>query len=89
VFGGGLSLGGTTTLATCTVSGNTTSGLGGGIALFALSGTSPGTLTLNQTSVTGNTADDGGGGIYVSSGTVTLQNGSQVTGNTPDDCVGC
>ena len=89
VFGGGLSLGGNTTLANCTVSSNTTSGLGGGIALFALSGATFGTLTLNQTRVTGNAADDGGGGIYVVTGMVTLQNGSQVTGNTPDDCVGC
>jgi len=29
-----------------------------------------------------------GGGILNESGTITL-NDSQVTGNTPDDCVGC
>jgi hypothetical protein len=51
-------------------------------------------LTLDDHStVTGNTATGGpgsGGGIMIfSSGTVTLQGGSTVIGNTPDNCVGC
>jgi predicted outer membrane repeat protein len=47
------------------------------------------TTTLNQTMVTGNHASDEGGGIYrYRVSTVTLTNGSLVTGNTPDNCYG-
>ena len=46
------------------------------------------TTTLNKTVVTQNHATDDGGGIYLSSGAVSLTNGSLVVGNTPDNCYG-
>ena len=44
-------------------------------------------MTLNDSMVSGNTADLGGG-ISNISDTVSL-NGRTVSGNNPDDCVGC
>jgi hypothetical protein len=92
--GGGMAIGldGTITMTNCLVSGNfgvpapEMGTVGGGIFLES------GTLTLDNTLVTGNTAiavdgEPAGGGIYNAFGTVILQNGSSVTGNTPDNCV--
>ena len=55
-----------------------------------------GTLTLTASSVVANTGNYGGiefdysgGGIYnTTRGTVTIHGGA-ITGNIPDDCVGC
>jgi putative cofactor-binding repeat protein len=50
------------------------------------------TVTLrNNTTVTSNHANPtpgSGGGIFVAAGTVTLESGSSVTGNTPDNYAG-
>ena len=70
------------TLNNSTISGNTASGLGGGIFIANDFPTSP-VVTLNNSTVTGNTAGAFGGGI-LDDGTL-IQNGSSVTGNTPDD----
>ena len=78
--GGGIAnLGGTLSLLSSSITGNTAVA-GGGIY------TDNGTVSLTASSVTGNTATDfGGGGIYKNSGVVTLSAAS-VTGNTPDNC---
>lgn len=81
-FGGGISSGGPLTLTRSTISGNTGTDLGGGLALVAAS-----TLSMTDSTVSGNTAvssggSTNGGGIYVgSSGNVTLTR-STVSGNT-------
>ncbi|PBC86967.1 polymorphic outer membrane protein repeat-containing protein [Streptomyces sp. 2224.1] len=77
--GGGISnLGGTVSLLTSAVTGNTAVA-GGGIY------NDNGAVSLTASSVTGNTATSTGGGIYVNSGGVTLL-GTGVSGNTPDNC---
>jgi predicted outer membrane repeat protein len=82
LFGGGISTS-RAELTETTVSGNSAY-RGGGI--------SGGSLTLVGTTVTGNTAESDGGGIYADDSgqqsTVTLDAGSSVMGNVPDDCVG-
>jgi predicted outer membrane repeat protein len=84
--GGGIEKagGGTLTLQSCLLSGNTSAQDGGGIDAHW------GQLSLVDTTVTGNTAARHGGGIFVVDGTttVTLDAASSVTGNTPDDCYG-
>ncbi|MGW7486216.1 hypothetical protein [Streptomyces sp. NPDC054786] len=76
--GGGISnLGGTLSLLTSSVTGNTAVA-GGGIY------NDNGAVALTASSVTGNTAASGGG-IYVNSGGVTLL-ATTVSGNTPDNC---
>jgi hypothetical protein len=82
--GGGIANSGTSANATLfdsMVSGNIAAGNGGGIYNTA-------TLALTGSSVTGNRAGVVGGGIYNSGGLVMLTN-STVSGNIPDDCVGC
>jgi hypothetical protein len=77
--GGGISnLGGTVSLLTSSVTGNTAVA-GGGIY------TDNGTVSLVASSVTGNTAVSSGGGIYVNSGGASAL-GTGVSGNTPDNC---
>lgn len=77
--GGGISnLGGSVSLLTSAVIGNTAVA-GGGIY------TDNGTVSLTASSVTGNTAVASGGGIYVNSGGAVLL-ATTVTGNTPDNC---
>jgi hypothetical protein len=75
--GGGILNAGTVILAAGTrVTGNPVGTHGGGIF-------NAGSLTLREgSSVTDNLADKRGGGIYNSGGSVTLQAGSRVTGNT-------
>lgn len=74
-------------LTRSTIAGNTADADGGGIANL-------GTLVLVASSVARNTANGSGGGIWNSpgpgprGGSVSLLDGSSVTGNTPDDCVG-
>ena len=84
--GGGIDKagGGTLTLEACSVTGNTSTGAGGGI------GTHWGQLDLVGTTITGNQAATYGGGIFVQDGstTVTLDATSSVSDNTPDDCYG-
>ena len=67
---------GTLTLTRRLANGNTAR-FGGGISNDAAS------------RVTGNQAGDAGGGIYNNSGTVTLDNGENLTNTTPDNCTGC
>jgi hypothetical protein len=70
--------GGTTKLTNCAVGPNNVSPF----ATILIANSS--TVTLDATSVTGNT----GTGIYNLNGTVILQNGSTVSGNTPNNCDG-
>jgi hypothetical protein len=98
-YGGGVAAGGDATLTNCTVNLNRINvfgfyrEFGGGISHHS------GTLTLNNTLLTENTithaeGEHVGGGIanggdrVSPGGTVVLQNGSSVTGNTPDNCAG-
>ncbi|MFE6739342.1 hypothetical protein [Streptomyces tubercidicus] len=77
--GGGLSnLGGTVSLLSSSVTGNTAVA-GGGLY------NDNGSITLSTSSVTGNQASSSGGGIYVNSGGVSLL-GTVVRSNTPDNC---
>ncbi|MGW7007031.1 hypothetical protein ACWGCW_30550 [Streptomyces sp. NPDC054933] len=77
--GGGITnLGGTVSLVSSSVTGNTAVA-GGGIY------TDNGAVSLTASSVTGNSATASGGGIYVNSGGVTTL-ASTVSGNTPDNC---
>ncbi|MEV7470908.1 hypothetical protein AB0O20_31040 [Streptomyces kronopolitis] len=77
--GGGISnLGGSVSLRTSSVTGNTAVA-GGGIY------NDNGVVSLTASSVTGNSATASGGGIYVNSGGVTLF-ATTVSGNTPDNC---
>ena len=92
VNGGGIAAGfGTVTLSGSSVGGNTASASGGGVY------NSGGTVGLVNSQVSGNTANPtlgSGGGIFNNTSTfvvgiITLDAGSSVTGNSPDDCVGC
>jgi predicted outer membrane repeat protein len=77
--GGGIAnLGGTVSLVSSSVSGNTAVA-GGGIY------TDNGAVSLSASRVTGNTATTSGGGIYVNSGGVTTL-ASTISGNAPDNC---
>ncbi|WP_262371122.1 hypothetical protein [Streptomyces sp. WAC01526] len=77
--GGGLSnLGGTVSLLSSSVTGNTAVA-GGGIY------NDNGSITLTTSSVAGNQATSSGGGIYVNSGGVTLL-ATTVRDNSPDNC---
>ncbi len=83
--GGGLHNLGTLTLESSIVTDNTAQTVGGGIM-------NEGSLELERTVVTRNAALEGmngifGGGIY-NTGAIVLTH-SSVSGNTPDDCVGC
>src|SRR5262249_45964141 len=85
---GGFNNYGTAELYRVTISGNDAQAQGGGIRHDAT-----GTMTLAASNVPGNTAQGldargiFGGGIY-NLGGLTLIN-TPVSGNTPDDCVGC
>jgi hypothetical protein len=62
---------------------NESSGRGGGIF-------NGGFLTIRHSIATRNTAGARGGGIFNNRhGSVTLEVGATIKGNTPDDCVGC
>jgi hypothetical protein len=93
--GAGIGNHGTMTIAGSQITGNTaptdssgTPGAGGGIANanfgFPPTGGS-GVLTIKGSKITGNSASGAGGGIINQDGTVTLT-GTQVAGNTPDNC---
>jgi hypothetical protein len=86
-LGGGIFMGiGNTVLSGCTVTENTAlgvDGIGGGIAVYG-----EGNLNLLTTLITGNKATVIGGGIYNVGGMVGLDDGKNVTGNTPDNCSG-
>lgn len=79
---GGLLNYGVATLEGDTVSANTSSSGGGGIA------NAGGSLSLGTTRVADNSAAAGGGGLLNIGGTVVLGTGDQVTGNRPDNCLG-
>jgi predicted outer membrane repeat protein len=87
--GAGIATSGTATLVNSTISNNNASdtspgsyqpdGAGGGIS-------NGGTLTLSGCTVSGNYANWEGGGIFNgTSGKVTVENSSTITGNNPDD----
>jgi len=77
--GGGIVNDGTLTLRGCTVSFNYSNSVAGGIY-------NEGTLTVSGCTVTGNSADFEGGGIYNdTSGTVTIEVSSTITGNNAAD----
>jgi CSLREA domain-containing protein len=73
-FGGGISNGGTLTIDSSTVSGNSAGAFGPGGGIF-----NGGTMTVNNSTVSGNGAGDGGG--ILNFGTATLTS-STVSGNT-------
>jgi parallel beta-helix repeat protein len=79
-YGGGLYNYGTATLSNCTVSGNTASGGGGGLANYGMA-----TLTLTNCTVSGNYAAYGGG--ILNYGTATLT-GCTVSGNSANNTGG-
>lgn len=81
--GGGIEASGDVTLQDCVVSGNWTGGRGGGICTDSTFGK----LTLRATEITDNTAEIEGGGIFAYT-PVTLEEGTTVTGNFPDNCSG-
>jgi hypothetical protein len=92
VNGGGITTGfGTVTLSGSSVNGNIASANGGGIY------NGGGTVRLLSSQVSGNTASatiGSGGGIFNDTsrlivGIITLDAASSVSGNSPDDCVGC
>jgi len=77
--GGGIVNEGRLTLTDCTVSFNYSNFVAGGIY-------NEGTLTVSSCTVTGNSADFEGGGIYNdTSGTVTIEVSSTITGNNAAD----
>jgi CSLREA domain-containing protein len=85
--GGFYAVGGTfnnVQLLNCTISGNSTTGNGGGFQ------STNGTYLFSNTTVTQNTATGNGGGIYKPFGTFTLKNNIIVgnTGASGSDCVG-
>ena len=81
---------GVLTISTSQVTGNSASGLGGGILEDGVNpddtlGQPGGPLTLQHTQVTGNAAAEGGG-IFASHGSPVTLNLSPILGNTPDNC---
>ena len=80
--GGGVRVsGGTVTMSSCTISGNTAGGIangadrrGGGVCVWS------GTVTFSSCTITGNTGNDGGG-VYLREGIVAFSS-CIITGNT-------
>jgi hypothetical protein len=77
--GGGIANDGTLSVTNCTLSNNSASNGGGIFNRY-------GSLTLSGSTLTGNSATNAGGGIYIyggaNSGTVTVENSSEVINNT-------
>ncbi len=72
------------------MTGNSATGLGGGILEDGVNpddtlGPPGGPLTLQQTQVTGNSAAQGGG-IFASTGSPVTTSLSQILGNVPNNC---
>lgn len=85
--GAGIAKAGPMTLTGCLVTNNTSVLTGGGILTRSL----PQSLTLDASHVShvrNNTAALGTGGIQNDNGTVVLQNGSTVSGNSGSNCGG-
>ena len=81
-FGGGVYVdGGTYTMNSGTISGNTASNDGGGVYIYGIGATS---FKMNAGTITGNTASGNGGGVCDQNGKFT-QTGGTVSGNTPDN----
>jgi hypothetical protein len=78
-FGGAIADLGNLTLNHCTVTGNSASVEGGGVAAGFKNGNFVSSLTLNNCMISGNTAEDGGGVLAVTSVTI---NNSTVSGNS-------
>lgn len=72
----------TVTIKNSKITGNFTTGDGGGILLNG------GTLKIVDSSITNNEASGQGGGIYVMRGHLLLER-TIIEGNNPDDCFGC
>ena len=79
-YGGGIIIGGMTTLTNCAVSGNSAGGGGGGIS-------SSGPTALTNCTVSDNTADGVGGGMSSCETTITLTD-CTVSGNTGTSAFG-
>jgi hypothetical protein len=77
--GVGIRRSGTTTINDSTISGNSTTGRGGGVRI-----NSGGTGEINNSTISGNHADDDGGGVSVQRGTATINN-STISGNAAGD----
>ena len=77
---GGVAVFGNTTIDNSTVSGNTSSGLFGGVDVFSLVSASK-TFVMHNSTVSGNTAGNSVGGLYVNSGTTKIYN-STIAYNT-------
>ena len=69
----------TVTISSFTITGGA-GFVGGGIC------SNGGSVTLTGSTISGNTAGTGGGGIENVEGTATLNAGSHIRGNTPDNC---
>ncbi len=69
-------------LKNTTVASNVARSLAGGIYI------SSSEAVLNESRVISNTAGQSGGGIFADEGTLSLRNGSTVSGNQPDQCAG-
>jgi predicted outer membrane repeat protein len=81
---------GVLTISLSQVTGNSATGLGGGILEDGVNpddtlGPPGGPLTLQQTQVTGNSAAQGGG-IFASTGSPVTTSLSQIAGNVPNNC---
>jgi hypothetical protein len=78
VIGGGMMiLGATVSMRAGSISGNSVSDKGGGIAI-----TERGAFTIQGGSINGNRSDKQGGGVYVVTGSTIRQAGGQITGNS-------
>ncbi len=82
---------GVLTISSSQISGNSTSGLGGGILEGGVNATDAlgppgGPLTTTQTQVTGNAAAAAGGGIFATSGSPVTLTVSLIRNNTPNNC---
>ena len=74
--GGGIEVSGDLTMNSCTISGNTSAGAGGGIYV-----SDSGELALNNCTISGNTATGAGGGVYLSQYSSLTANNCTITGN--------
>ena len=65
-----------------TISNNTATGNGGGLLINNSTSGTDTTATINATSILTNTATGSGGGVYITGGSLTVENGSSISGNT-------
>ncbi len=79
--GGGIdNSGDTLTVSNCVITGNSSTGVGGGISSGAMGDV--GSLYVTNSTISGNTASSSGGGVYAAYGTGITIAGSVISGNT-------